>query len=191
MPKNWCFWTLVSEKTLESHLDCKEIKPFNPKGNQSWTFFGRSDAEAETLIVWPPDVKNWLIGKDPDAGKDWRLETKGMTEDEMTGWITNTMDMSLSKLWESLMEREAWRSTVHGVTKHWTWLSNWNELNWIIEPMHTVAKGWLQNECSSTSDWINYGSCILFYMAIGWIMALRCIIIVLNKIRLKEVHIKK
>ena len=85
-PKNWCFWNVVLEKTLESPLDCKEIKPVNPKGNQSWIFIGRSDTEAETPILWPPDAKNWLIGKDSDAGKNWRQEEKGMTEDEMVGW---------------------------------------------------------------------------------------------------------
>ena len=84
--KNWCFGTVVLEKTLKSPLDCKEIQPVHPKGDQSWIFIGRTDAEAETLILWPPDVKNWLIGKDPDAGKDWRQEEKGMTEDEMLGW---------------------------------------------------------------------------------------------------------
>ena len=85
-PKNWCFWTVVLEKTLESPLDCKEIQPAHPKGDQSWVFIGRTDAEAETPILWPPDAKSWLTGKDPDAGKDWRQEEKGMTEDEMVGW---------------------------------------------------------------------------------------------------------
>ena len=84
--KHWCFWTVALEKTLESPLDCKEIKPVNPKGNLSWTFIGRTDAEAETPILWPPDVKNWFTGKDPDAGKDWGQEEKGTTEDEMFGW---------------------------------------------------------------------------------------------------------
>ena len=84
--KNWCFWTVVLEKTLESPLDCKEIQPVHSKRNQSWIFIGRTDAEAEALILWPPDVKNWLIWKDPDAGKDWRQEKKGKTEDEMVGW---------------------------------------------------------------------------------------------------------
>ena len=84
--KNWCFWTAVLEKTLKSPLDCKEIKPVNPKGNQSWIFIGRTSAQAEAPILRPPDVKNWLIGKDPDAGKDWGWEEKGMTEDEMVGW---------------------------------------------------------------------------------------------------------
>ena len=85
-PKNWCFWAVVLEKTLESPLDCKEIQPVHPKGKQSWIFTGRTDAEPETPILWLPDVKNWLIGKDPDAGKDWRQEEKGTTEDEMVGW---------------------------------------------------------------------------------------------------------
>ena len=84
-PKNWCFWTVVLEVTLESPLDCKEIQPVHPKGNQFWIFIGRTDAEAETPILWPPDAKNWLIRKDPDSGKDWRWE-KGTTEDEMVGW---------------------------------------------------------------------------------------------------------
>ena len=84
--KNWCFQSVLLEKTLESPLDCKEIKPVNPKGNQSWIFIGRTDAEAEAQMLWPPDVKNWLIGKEPDAGKDWRQEDKGTTEDEMVGW---------------------------------------------------------------------------------------------------------
>ena len=84
--KDWCFWTVVLEKTFESPLDCKEIQPVHPKGGQSWVFIGRTDVEAETLILWPPDVKNWLIGKDPDAGKDWGQEEKGTTEDEMAGW---------------------------------------------------------------------------------------------------------
>ena len=85
-PKSLCFWTVLLEKTLKNPLDCKEIKPVNPKGNQSWIFIGTTDAEAETPILWPPDAKNWLIGNDPDAGKDWRWEEKGTTEDEMVGW---------------------------------------------------------------------------------------------------------
>ena len=84
--KNWWFWTVVLEKTLESPLDCKEIQPVHPKGNQSWIFIGRTDAEVETPILWPPHAKSWLIGKDPDAGKDWGQEEKGMTEDEIVGW---------------------------------------------------------------------------------------------------------
>ena len=85
-PENWCFWTVVLEKTLESPLDCKEIQPVHPKGDQSWVFIGGTDVEAETAILWPPHVKSWFIWKDPDAGKDWGQEEKGMTEDEMVGW---------------------------------------------------------------------------------------------------------
>ena len=84
--KNWCFWTVVLQKTLESPLDFKEIQTIHPKGNQSWIFIGRTDAKAETPILWPPHAKSWLIGKDPDAGRDWGQEEKGMTEDEMVGW---------------------------------------------------------------------------------------------------------
>ena len=86
VPKNWFFWTVVLEKTLESPLNCKEIQPLHPKGNQSWMFIGRTDAEGETPVLWPPDVKSWLIWKDSDAGKDWRQEEKGMTQDEMVRW---------------------------------------------------------------------------------------------------------
>ena len=86
VPKNWCFWTVVLDKTLESPLDCKEIKPVNPKGNQSWMFIGRTDVEAEAPILWPPDAKSWLFGKDSGVGRDWRQEEKGMTEDEIAGW---------------------------------------------------------------------------------------------------------
>ena len=108
----------------------KEIKPVNPKGNQSWIFTGRTDVETETPILWPPDAKNWLPGKDPDAGKDWRQEEKGTTEDEMVGWHhrLNGHEMSLSKFLELVMDREAWPAAVHGVAKSQTWLSNWTEL---------------------------------------------------------------
>ena len=86
VPKNWCFWTVVLEKTLENPLDCKEIQPVHPKGDQSWVLIGRTDVKAETTIFWPPDEKSWLIWKDPDVGKDWRQEEKGTTEDAMVGW---------------------------------------------------------------------------------------------------------
>ena len=125
MPKNWCFWIAVLEKILESPLDCKEIKPVNPKGNQAWIFIGRTDAETEAPILWPPDVKNWLIRKDPETGKDWRQEEKGTTEDEMVGFYHWLMDMSLSKLQEMVKDREAWCAAVHRISNSWTWLSDW------------------------------------------------------------------
>ena len=127
VPKIWCFWSVVLEKTLESPLDCKEIQPVHPKGNQPWIFIGRTDAEAETPILWPPHVKSWLTGKDPDAGRDWGQEEKGTTEDEMARWYHWLDEPEL----ELVMDREAWRAVIHGVTESQTRLSNWTEgCNW-------------------------------------------------------------
>ena len=140
-PKNWCFWTVVLEKTLKSHLGCKEIKPVILKGNQSWIFIGRTDAEAETPMLWPHDTKNWLIGKEPYAGKDWRQEEKGITDDETVGWH-HWLDghefeqpLRVGDGQESLMCSSPWDHKELDMTER----LNWSELNWfcILFTLHT------------------------------------------------------
>ena len=126
--KNWCLRTVMREYTLESPLDSKEIKLVNLKGNQPWMFIGRTDAEAEVLILWPPDSNSWLIGKDLNAEKEWEQEEKGVTEDEILDGIIDSW--SLSKLQETMKYTEAWHAVVHGITKSWTqleWLNNNNK----------------------------------------------------------------
>ena len=139
-PKNWCFWTVVLEKTLENPLDCKEIKPVNPEGNQSWIFIGRTDAEAETPILWPPDVKNWLTGKGPDIGKDWGQEEKKGTEDKMVGWHHR---LNAHELGQTLGDSEGqgslafcspWGCKESDTTE---WL-NWTDLQYYISFRYTV-----------------------------------------------------
>ena len=172
-PKN--FWTVVLNKTVESPLDCKEIQPVHPKGNQPWIFIRSTDAEAETPILWLPDAKNWLIWKDPDAGKDWRREEKGTTEDEMVGWHDPLNDMILGKLLELVMDREGWRAAVQGLQRvrdNWAAELNWWPRNpptrvlWEIHnskrdmnPMFIaahfmIARTWKKSKCPLTDEWI-------------------------------------
>ena len=155
-PKNWCFWTVVLEKTLESPLDRKEIQPVNPKGNQSWIFIGRTDAEAESPTLQPPDVKNWRIGKDSDAGKDWRQEEEGITEDEMVGWHHHLNGHEFEKaLWigdrqERLACCSPWGHKESDTTE---WL-NWTELK--IRVSGTVSE---MARCEDS----------LFFIAVMWL----------------------
>ena len=134
-PKNLWFQAVVLEKTLESPLDCKEIKPVHPKGDQSWIFIEKTDAEAERLILWLPDARSQLIGKDPDAGKDWGQKEKGWQKMKWLDNITNSMDMNLSKLWDIVEDRGAWHATILGVRTQlddWTIINNINLLYSII-----------------------------------------------------------
>ena len=165
--ENWCFWTVVLEKTPESPLDCKEIQPVHPKGNQCWIYIGRTDAEAETPVLWPPDVKNWHIGRDPNAGKDWRWEEKGTTEDEMAGWH-HRLDghefeqaLGVGDGQGSLVCCSPW------VAKSRIWLSNWTELNWFLE--REVNNMITHTQKFQLKVGLSFGLCYFFSLPIQWI----------------------
>ena len=152
VPKDWSFWTVVLEKTLESPLDCKEIQPVHPKENQSLIFTGRTDAEAEAPIIWPPDAKSWLIGKDPDVGKDWRQEEKGMTEDEMAGWYHHPT-------WVWVNSRRWWRTGKTGVLQsvgsqrvrhNWATELNWAEYHQMLRSVS--YKNWVRGNVAWALD---------------------------------------
>ena len=149
-PKNWCFWTVVLEKTLESPLDCKEVQPVHSEGDQPWDFFGRNDAKTETPVLWPPHVKSWLIGNDPDAGKDWRQEKKGIAEDEMVRLHHQLNGLQFEQALEvgdgqgSLACYSPWGCKEFNMTER----LNWTELNWEVK--YTIKHTAMLNKASSS-----------------------------------------
>ena len=155
-PTPCLFWLLLSP------LDCKEIQPVHSEGDQPWDFFGRNDAKAETPVLWPPHAKSWLIGKDSDAGRDWGQEERG--QQRMMRWLdgfTDSMDVSLSELQVLVMDREAWRLAIHGVTKNWTWLRDWSDLIWSDGFSNSQVRMW---ELDLKKGWVPKNWCFQIVM---------------------------
>ena len=151
--KNWCFWTVVLEKTLESPLDCKEIQPVHPKGDQSWVCIGRTDVEPETPILWPHHAKNWLIWKTLMLGGIGGRRRRQWQRMRWLDGITDLMGMSLSRLQELVMDREAWRAAIHGVAKIWTRLSDWTEQSWKLPFNRKTCNQFLKSRCMLELSW--------------------------------------